>query len=374
MGVISENNQNMNTKVAISSRNGKIDLLKFVFALFIMMLHYKWNPVILSIGNHSLELATSGFYAVIFFFIVSGALFSITSNKKYDSWKNNISASSIANDSRAFVVRKYVKFIKWYLVAFVLYILNDIVFSGSIKRVAENLFYSVPSVLLLGHTGFDNKTIYPAGYYVGASWYISALMLMFIVFFPIMRTSYDMMTKVIAPALFVICLYINVSVLNTRVVDSRLYPVIPFLLGIIIGSVVSEVDFSKIAENTILKTILCVVELSCYGSVVLYMCIRYKKEMPMSEYPMMFILALGIIITLSKVNYSAFFDKKIFAKLGQLSMILYMLHVPTLLIFENIFNKCGINVSQTLKFFIVAPVALILSIVGLIISEKKKSK
>lgn len=143
---------------------------------------------------------------------------------------------SIGKQTETFVYRKMSRFVPIYMFALLSYVTKDWLTNKSLKSIFENLFYSIPSCLLLGHTGFDNKEIYQGGYYVGVSWYISALMMMFIIY-PFLCKNYDICTKVLAPTVLVASLYINISVLGIPIVGGRLYPVIPFAMGIIVGDI-----------------------------------------------------------------------------------------------------------------------------------------
>lgn len=353
----------------MEKHNGKIDLLKFIFAFFIMTLHYKWRPVVLQVGSHQIILAQSGFYAVIFFFIVSGALFAISAQKKQHMWCENISTSNIASDVQTFIVRKYCSFIPWYLGALCIYILIDLIIDlVSLKNVISNLFWSIPSFLMLGYTGFDTqKGIYQGGYYVGASWYISALMILYCLFFPIIRWSYDVFVRVISPALIIIFLYINVSVLNTNITQSNCGPFIPFLFGVIIGDISIRLC-EGISRNKLMGRILTVTEVLGYVILTVFLCVDYSN-MPMVEYPLLFIVGFSVLISLSYTNSPALFEKKIFKVLGKLSMIIYLFHIPIGLACSKIIYKLYPSMGGTGIYFISVFMTMIVAVIAYTISE-----
>lgn len=350
--------------------NGKVDLLKLIFAFFIMTLHYKWRPVLFCVGNHQIILAQSGYYAVVFFFIVSGALFCISAHNKQLIWSRDMSLSQIASDTQNFIIRKYLTFIPWYLFALFIYICVDLIIDlVPIKRIISNVFWSIPSCLLLGYTGFDNKEVYQGGYYVGASWYISALMFMYCIFFPIIRWSYDVFVKIITPILIVCMLYINLSILHTNLTDSRLYSFIPFLLGIMIGDFAIKID--ERLEYKLRDNIVCtVIEIMGYAVLAMFLCVNYSESMPLIEYPLLFIVGFSVLLSVCKANTPKIYDNKIFKILGKLSMIVYMIHIPIGLFCGKLIEKKGVMISNNWIYFISVVCTLLISYISCIISEK----
>lgn len=355
----------------VLSRNGRLDLYKFIFAIVIMFLHYRFRPVLFSIGNHSITGFQTGHYAVIFFFIVSGALFSMSCFRKKDEWKSGI--DNVALDTRIFIFSKFRQLVSWYLVALFIYAVNDIVFGIGIKKTIEKIFYTVPSMFLLGRTGFDNQEIYMGGYYVGASWYISALFILFLFFFPLIRLNYNFFTKVISPMIFVGSLYINITFLKDHILGGRFFAILPFVLGIIVGDAVSEMkekEHEFINRNIWLLRIL---EVISYGATFLYICIDVTK-MPFSDYPMLFITGCGVLMTLMNRSHGNIWDRKALFTLGDVSHVLYMIHIPVLLVLESILKRVGVNAGDSIKALMSACIAIICAFVLLKVENTLKNK
>ncbi|HCA56040.1 MAG TPA: hypothetical protein DEO95_11320, partial [Ruminococcaceae bacterium] len=76
-----------------SARNGKIDLLKFLFSIMVIIFHF-------GKGLYNYDLFTKGYIAVEFFFITSGFLFA-KSLAKYPYQKD-----TFFKDSTLFMKRK----------------------------------------------------------------------------------------------------------------------------------------------------------------------------------------------------------------------------------------------------------------------------
>ena len=84
-----------------SKRNGKVDLLRFLFALFIMFLHYGYRPELV-IEGVTFRLGQNGAFAVVFFFILSGYLLA---KSVHDM--PNYQDGMLANDELVFLKKKF---------------------------------------------------------------------------------------------------------------------------------------------------------------------------------------------------------------------------------------------------------------------------
>lgn len=355
----------------IFKRNGRLDLMKFLAAIVVMSVHFRWNPVFFQYGNHKIALGQSGPLSVIFFFMVSGAMFSMSNFRKKDAWKKGIDA--IAIDTKNFLTTKYLQLVKWYLIALALYIVNDVFFGAGIKKALEKLFYTIPSILLLGRTGFDNQEVYQGGYYVGASWYLSAMMLLFLLTYPLIRANYNLFTKVLSPIIIVASLYINLNLLFDHLVSSKFYAIIPFLIGVMIGDQIcclNDKHFEFIKKHIWPVRI---IELMCYLLSFLYICID-TTEMLYSDYPIIFITAFGIFLTIANRISPKTWDNKICFALGDISRVLFMIHIPILLTVENLFKVVNISPAKNIYLPIVEIIAIIVSYFAVNFDKKITAK
>ena len=346
-------------------RNGKLDVLKFIMTINIVALHYWWRPQIVSIGNKQLTFGKTGYYAVIFFFLVSGAL--LVRSFYFDRYTQN-SPNSVGRETQNFIMGKMRKFLPLYMWALFLYILKDIIVDKSLKNVLENMFYTIPSCLMLGQTGFDNKGTYIGGYYVGASWYLSALLIMMFIAYPLLLSNYDLCTKVVAPIILILALYINVSVIGTNVVDSRLYPVIPFVLGIIVGDISIEASKSQM-NNKICVWGIHIVELFCAVMLQVFLCIDIS-EMRMAEYPMLFLTATLVCIVCVNITPGKDCANRVTGYLGKLSFALYLIHGSTYELLHEAFIHDTLEKGSNLDFIISLLVSICMANLWLLFEER----
>ena len=99
------------------SRNGSIDLMKFVFTLVIMLFHTN-------------KLFGGGYIAVDFFFVVSGYLMAVSMEKRMT--RQSQKPVPLGQDTVSFLLHKAGGIFPYYVVVFVLtFILSNVIKNGS---------------------------------------------------------------------------------------------------------------------------------------------------------------------------------------------------------------------------------------------------
>ncbi len=302
-------------------RNGKVDFLRFVFALFIMFLHYGYRAEFSIFGN-TLYLGQNGAFGVRFFFILSGYLLALSVERisqKDRECQTRPNIGTLTKDNISFLLRKYSSYIKWYLPAFFLCVLLDC-FQVGITAALKGTLCSIQNILLLGSLGFsfDGASI---GYYVGASWFLSALFLAQIILFPIMRYQYRLWSRVISPIVFIILLALDVNGYGNRVT----YAIYCMILGGVCYEIVKVL--SKRSYKGWFCNLLRVIEFGIYLMCIAFMCSQAVED---AVYGMMFLVAFAIILSFLPQTQYGFFKHPIFSFLGKVSFPLYLLHIQVL--------------------------------------------
>lgn len=172
-----------------TAKNGKIELWRFLFCIIIMMFHI--GDSILGLDYRfvgDVSLFSKGYFAVEFFFVVSGFLMASSAYKARDNKK------SIGKDTFSFMQRKVMAVLPYHLLVFFVTfvgvcILNEYGIVGSIKR----LFESLPNLFLVSRSGLATKDI------LGVEWYIADMLIVMLILYPICRKYYDAFTKIVAP-------------------------------------------------------------------------------------------------------------------------------------------------------------------------------
>lgn len=183
----------------MKKRNGEIDLLRFIFCIFIFLYHFHDRYT-------GFVLCSFGYIGVAFFFIVSGVLMSqsIVNN-------NTLQNDNIGRQTWDFILRKIRVFYKYYVFEIIiigLVIYEIILKHQTLSGVISMLLKSIPTFFLvfLG-LNWDNRALY-----VGGSWYLSAMIIAMLILYPFAVKYKNVFTKVVCPIIALFLLgYIETS-------------------------------------------------------------------------------------------------------------------------------------------------------------------
>lgn len=173
----------------MKKRNKSIDILKFIFA-FIIVFHHAGI-----FYNDTTEfICRSGYIAVEFYFIVSGYL--LTCRADHDL-NNNVF------DRNVEMIRH--KVIHLFPYIFIACIFSNIFYIVSnafvITNIYNHLLYTVTDMLGLQMAGYD-------GFFAtGVSWYISVLIIVSFIIYPVLCKKREIYTKYFAP--IIVCLLLG---------------------------------------------------------------------------------------------------------------------------------------------------------------------
>lgn len=156
-------------------KNGKIELLRFVFATMIVLSHFK--SYVQSVGG----LFTYASLGVEFFFILSGYLMASSLSKPAKEY-------NLLKDTFQFLKRKVVALIPTYVVGYVLVFASYSIFSGKVKNLHDLIVLAVKNIP--GFLTFSDLAVTSVFARVdGVTWYIPAMLLGMAVLYPLCRKS-----------------------------------------------------------------------------------------------------------------------------------------------------------------------------------------
>lgn len=294
-----------------SSRNGKIDLLKFLFSVTVAVFHFNGTV------EYSNEIFNSAYIAVEFFFIVSG-YFMAKSLSKIEKRKN----IDVLKESLIFMKKKYLSIFPYHVYAYILTIALWIpYFDLSVKKWLIKVFNSIPSFFLLKMFGFNISS------WLMSEWYLSSMLIVMFILAPIIIKYRKFFTYYIAPilslafiaAVFKKCHTLNVFVLKDNVVwlgNIRAFAEIS--IGCIIYEVTEKGIFDKLSRKVLLLA-----EFTCYFITFLYIYKDYELSLEPSVF---FILTLGVALSFDKKTSLNFLDNKFVSFLGKFSLAVYLCH------------------------------------------------
>ena len=298
-------------------RNGAIDFLKFVFSVMIVLYHGR------NLGNPENPIFRSGKVAVEFFFIVSGYL--MAAKAEQISCRENL---RIGEETSSFILGKIKTLLPHTLLAFVIGYSAAMFLSANPIAYVKKLPYSIWEVSFLWMSGLGEEWIN------GQTWYLSSMLLVMLVLYPIAIKNFDVFSKVVAPAVGVLVLgwiakeqgflatYKNDAWTGT-VYNGNLRALSEICIGTIsyeLAKVLSKMNFTKLGSVLVALT-----EWGLYLTVIIW---GGNSRSYGKLFVSVFLLCVAIALTFSEKGFfSNWFNKKPFYWLGNFSFILYLNHI-----------------------------------------------
>lgn len=297
-----------------NNRNYYIDFLKFIFSIMIVFYH-SW----VFTGIFGAGYFNRGYYAVDFYFIVTGFLF-IKSIEKLTKKKSKENLGKLDLQ----FVRNRLKpllpsMILIYLIGYILVYHNSlfdyhILFSD--QTISEFSFLG-----LIGNGMSINL----------GCWYISVMLILFFILFPIAYKYQKTYNYYIAPILIILTLgligYHQVNITDplarNYIFINGFYKGIVFInLGVIAYELCNYLKTKKLTKQK--KICITIIESLIYLFLLLNM--HYGIA---GSYLIAILFLLGVAITFSNTSYTAnIFHSKIFQQLGKFGFILYLTNIP----------------------------------------------
>ncbi len=304
----------------MKKRNGKIDLMKFVFSVIVVFYHFACAT------KYTYPLFVKGYLAVEFFFIVTGYLFASSVSKL------TYSRDTIAKDSINFMKKKIIPIIPYHIFtclgAFIVFICMHY-WDGEL--ITKKILHSIPDLLFVQMTGLHDSTL------LTYEWYISAMLLVMTLLTPIAiryrKVFFTYVTPVLAVFLFGY-MYRTLRNLNTITYWNGFFysGMLRAFLGIFIGIVcyrLNETGFLKKCS----RPLLLIVEFCCYFVTLIY---ANGSIWSVSDFAMVMLFTVAITISFSENAYLSFMDNPVISFLGKLSLPIYLTQMYMIPIFANI--------------------------------------
>lgn len=307
-------------------------------------------------------IGKNGYWGVEFFFIISGVFLAKSVEKEQGHYQKQLS-----NYTYGKIVKKYLYYVRYYMIALLLLVVKDIICSEKMKGIVFNLLFTIPHILLLGQLGFNDESYYPYGYYVSGSWFLSVLFILFCLFFPIMNWNYKFFVNIVASTLFLISFslllvkYGKVSVAFEAFTMGQA-GILRGICELCIGCIIYEI--SKLVKRSVITRI---GEMVILIVIFVFMCIDVTV---LAEFFMLLITAAGVLCII--VNDQRDINNSVFLYLGKISFPLLFLHEPVRIIMSMyISNKTVHRIAFYLISFMVS--ALVMYVVERLLNKIKCS-
>lgn len=177
--------------MGIMKRNGEIDFLRFLFSVIIALFHFG--------DTLRFAVAPFGSIGVEFFFILTG--YFMAKHVEAVHRKAGDQSISISDETWRYIIRKIGQFYRYYFVAIILQmILRYIIVGRGIVSIMSNFLKSIPT-LTITFVALNSNDV---GFYVGNTWYLSAMIIAIFFLYPILLKNYDLSVKLIFPAVSIL--------------------------------------------------------------------------------------------------------------------------------------------------------------------------
>ena len=312
------------------SKNGKIDFLKFLFAVVIVIHHGAKN--VIDIKN---PLYTGGSFAVEFFFIVSGYLLMASISRLPDR------TQPLGIETGKFIWRRFKGLYPEVAVAFVMGFTLDLLLKD--RGFWELWTMSFHNLFLLKMTGIGVVTIN------AQTWYLSSMLLCMAILFPLIRKHPHKMANVVLPLVGILLLgYFCINKTHPRgpsVIwkDFTYKGNIRAMAELSIGASLYPLAqrLKQIKLSTISRILLSLAEWGCYAVVFLYM---RNSTASRQDYFYIAVFAVAILLSFSQQGIdAAWYQRGIFSFLGKFSLALYLSHHCWAIHMKNLFPKLSNN-------------------------------
>lgn len=291
------------------TRNGYIDLLRFVAACIIMYFHFEIAPFIRPDGTPG-SFPSGGLF-VEFFFMLSG-YFAISSFYMSDG-KLHIGK---------YMLKKYVRFLPYtfFAVTFT-YVWILICSNPSLFEAAKTLCMLPFEALLMRNTGINRVG------HNGVLWYLSAMLITMPIIlytarrFPTVFKEYLVWVLPLCFYGYVLSRYGTIRTTHWQI--SNIRALAGMLLGCNIYFIVHAVENIRFSSRG--KTILTVLELGLFGLILLFCMVRSFSKTYLDAFCVL-LMYLFTIVALSGKSWTSKIQGRFFTYLGKISFPLYCVH------------------------------------------------
>lgn len=305
-----------------SKRNGKIELLRFVFCICIVLFHAGADVFgsDRSISEH-LTFFAHGRIGTEFFFLLSGFLAAKSAYIYiYIYNANNLNNKlSIGDNTYNFIFKKIKTIFPYHIFAIIVSTILLFIYSNNF---VTDFIKRIPSIFFLQRTGIDGKD------FISVEWYICSMLLALSIIYPMLLKNFDFTAKVISPVGsslligYLVRTYGGMPVSNEFVkytfsCNIRAFAIV--LLGcfcFVISEKIKHFEFSKLQ-----KILLILVENICWLAAITYIVTDVSK---FYEVYIVYAFALAITLTFSRDFSCKVYNNKLIYCLGRLSLPIYL--------------------------------------------------
>ena len=357
----------------IRVKNGKVEALRFVFCISVLLFHaqkYIVGEVSLNNGIH-LSLFPHGAMGVEFFFILSGFFMakSIYKSKYVAKSADENDEISFSKNSLNFLKKKYFSIFSQHIVAFVFAFISLALLNNfGIKEIILKAFDSIPNFLLIQMSGinFTNPN--------HIEWYISCMLIAMAIIYPICSKYYYNFTRCVAPvsALLILgyMIYTTNSLTGVTAWTGLCYKsLLRAIAEIALGTTAFELSryWGEREYDQKHRIAFTLIELICFAGTMMYILMTFKRKYEVYTIILLFLL---ISIVLSGVSYGdKLFNNKVVLFLGKMSLPIYLGQITAINLTRTYLTSLDENMQIVSVVIITLVLALFIMLFGNIIDK-----
>ena len=289
-------------------RNGKIDLMKFIFSIVVVIYHF-------NVGNYNYIFMKKGYIAVEFFFVTSGFLFAKSISRI------NYQKETLVKDSLGFMKRKYFSLfpchVFFFISCFIYTMFHD---KWGYGDIFSHFFRSMPDFFMMQQIGLSDITL------LRYEWYLSAMIIVMFILTPLAIRYRDIFLHYICP---IICGVI-IGLLYHQKSDINFTWQWTWICQAGILRAAAEISLGCICysfcEKGILdrlpKILLIIIETGIYIVVLMYASNLALRSM--GDYTILILTAAASAISFSERSSVSFLNNRFVYFLGKLSFPMYL--------------------------------------------------
>ena len=353
-------------------RNGKIELMRFVFCLTVLFRHINhdlWKTKKILIGKFT--FFKYGYMGVEFFFLVSGYLMASTISRKIEKERLDSTEKStdLGIETIQFLGHKIKGILPYHIISCVLMI--AICLLKNPGAYLRTLFNALPSLLFLQRLGLGD------GQVLNVEWYIGSMLLAMLLLYPICRRYYSVFSRVAAPIISL--LLIGYLIHETGGMGGsgvwlgwtykcNIRAVAEICLGIVCYELCNQISSIKFTFPA--RVMFSLVECACYAMPILYMCSPLNQK-----YESYVVALLAIAITLSFGRIGVLGERGVFQNrvcmfLGAISLPVYLIQNVTRIL---VIDLCGFLSTGAQAFVITVATVLAGAIMYCIVGRRNRA-
>ncbi len=357
------------------NRNAVIEVLRFVFASTVLLVHLSGdfgirNEIFGTLGSVQITFFKYGNLGVEFFFLVSGALLAASAYRRNHA-PTQAKEGTIGEETAGYIIKKVKALWRLYLPACIFPCIYYVIKGKDLMY----FIYRLPSLIFLQRAGISEPT------FLGLSWFLSSMLIATAILYPILRRHYENFTCLIGPicsmVLFGIILH-NTSGLGDPykwlgiMYKCNLRALAEMSLGCTCFEIGRRCREREMPAG--MRLILSIGAVVSILFVLFYMCSNEPLE---TNGMVVLALAFALVVFFGRIGYwgdSPIYRSRILLYLGSLSLPMYLFQFITRAVIPDVFDFGKVRFNLLAAYLLTIVISVIVKALLGFWERKQKAK